>query len=105
MNEEFINWKDLKENVYGPIGTKKRDEFEKKVIIKNTFYYFRSLRKDLNLNQKELAKIIGISVSQLAKFESGNIDTLSFGVIVKITNFFKIQIGVKIKDEFYKISP
>ncbi len=59
---------------YGKIGTKKRDEFEKKAQYFVISEMLKAARKDANLTQGELAKKVGTKKSYISRLENGKCD-------------------------------
>ncbi len=68
------NFDELLNIQYGKIGTKKRDEFEKKAQYFVISELLKEARKDANLTQEQLAEKIGTKKSYISRLENGNCD-------------------------------
>ena len=51
----------------------------------------RDLREDKELNQTELAKIIGMSQTGYSKYETGEND-IPTSILIKLSNFYDVSI-------------
>lgn len=68
------NFDELLDIQYGTIGTKKRDEFEKKAqyfVISETL---KDARRKAKLTQEQLAKKVGTKKSYISRLENGKCD-------------------------------
>lgn len=68
------NFDELLDIQYGTIGTKKRDEFEKKAqyfVISETL---KDARRKANLTQEQLANKVGTKKSYISRIENGKCD-------------------------------
>lgn len=68
------NFDELLNIQYGKIGTKKRDEFEKKAQYFVISEMLKDARKEAKLTQEQLAEKIGTKKSYISRLENGNCD-------------------------------
>jgi HTH-type transcriptional regulator / antitoxin HipB len=68
------NFDELLNIQYGKIGTKKRDEFEKKAQYFVISEMLKDARKDAKLTQEQLAEKVGTKKSYISRLENGNCD-------------------------------
>lgn len=72
---------ELKDRDLGPIGTPKRDEFERKLAEELHAYHvgeaIRQAREAQSLTQEELGARMGVQRSQVCRIESGKSITLA----------------------------
>lgn len=56
-------------------------------------YYprLRDLREDQDMNQTQLAKVIGTSQKQYSRWETGEFD-VPFEIVIKLSDFYKVSI-------------
>ena len=68
------NFDEILDIQYGDIGTKKRDEFEKKAqyfVISETL---KEARKEARMTQEQLAEKVGTKKSYISRIENGKCD-------------------------------
>ena len=67
---------ELTDRYIGPIGTPKRDEFERKLAADIHAYHIgeaiKKARLQQNLTQEELGQRIGVQRAQISRLEKGN---------------------------------
>lgn len=68
------NFDELLNIQYGKIGTKKRDEFEKKAQYFVISEMLKDARKEAKLTQEQLAEKVGTKKSYISRLENGNCD-------------------------------
>lgn len=59
---------------YGKIGTKKRNEFEKKAQYFVISEMLKDARREANMTQEQLAKKVGTKKSYISRLENGKCD-------------------------------
>lgn len=59
----------------------------------------KNLRKEQNMTQKELSKKIGISASNITKYEIGQLEP-NLEIITKLSKVFNVSISALIIDDF-----
>ena len=62
----------------------------------------KTLRKEKNLSQEELAKKSGISRATLSKLENGNLTKISIATLDRVLGVLGFTIDVKPKNPFVK---
>lgn len=84
---------EMKDKLWGCIGTPERDEMEAKLREEVQNYHLgetiKKARLEQNLTQEELGRRIGVQRAQISRIENGKCDTLS-----TIRRVFK-ALGVK----------
>lgn len=86
-----IRLNELKEKHLGKIGTPKRDVYEQELKVEILATQIRQLRKERNLTQEELGKLIGVQRAQISKLENG-LSNITIGTILKLFGVLKAQI-------------
>ena len=87
---------ELKNKSLGKIGTSKRDEFEFELKVELLSEQIKSLRKEQNLTQEQLGKLIGVQRAQISKLEN-NTSNVTIGTIMKVFNALKATVNFKIE--------
>ena len=68
------NFDELLDIEYGKIGTKKRDEFEKKAQYFVISEILKDARHEANMTQEQLANKVGTKKSYISRLENGKCD-------------------------------
>lgn len=96
---------EMKNKYIGEIGTKERDEYEYELRMDILGRMIKTARKERNLTQEELGKLIGVQKSQISKLES-SANSATIDTILKVFKALKAEINfnVKIADEFLQLN-
>jgi Predicted transcriptional regulators len=91
---------EMKDRYIGKTGTKERDEYEYELKMELLGRMVKSTRKERNLTQEELGKIVGVNKSQISKLENQT-NSATIETILKVFRALKadIQFNVKIEDK------
>ena len=89
---------EMEDKHIGKKGTKERDEYEYELRMELLGRMIKATRKEQNLTQEELGRLIGVNKSQISKMEnhanSANIET-----ILKLFKALKAEINFNVKIE------
>ena len=80
-----IKLDELKERHLGKVGTPKRDLYEQELRVEILAEQIKELRKERNLTQEELGKLIGVQRAQISKIENG-MSNVTIGTVLKVFN-------------------
>ena len=86
----------IKDKYIGKIGTYKRDQYEFDLKLDVLGYMIRKTRKDRNLTQEQLGKLIGVKRSEISKLEN-NTRNMTISTIIKIFNALKANVKFRIE--------
>jgi HTH-type transcriptional regulator / antitoxin HipB len=91
---------DLTDKYIGKRGTKKRDEFEYELRLDLLGEAIRQARKERNLTQEQLGRLIGVQKAQISKIENSLTDA-RFETIMKVFKALnaKIKFHVELLDQ------
>ena len=67
---ETKSWKEIKDNVYGKVGTEKRDELERETESFKIGLLLRKAREEKHLTQRELGEIINKKRTFISRVEN-----------------------------------
>ena len=90
-----IKLNELKEKHLGKVGTPERDQYEQELRVEILAEQIKELRKERNLTQEELGKLIGVQRAQISKLENG-MSNVTIGTVLKVFNALKAQINFSI---------
>jgi len=90
---------DITDEFIGVKGTSERDKFEFDLKMDLIGDMIRETRKEMNLTQEQLGRLIGVQKSQISKIENSTKD-VRFSTILKV--FEALKAKVKFTIEFNK---
>lgn len=67
---EIKSWKNIKDNVYGEVGTERRDELERVAESFKIGLLLKKAREDKNLTQAELAELVDKKREYISRVEN-----------------------------------
>ena len=67
---ETKSWKEIKDNVYGKVGTERRDELERETESFKIGVVLRKAREERHLTQRELGEIINKKRTFISRVEN-----------------------------------
>jgi DNA-binding XRE family transcriptional regulator len=88
---------ELTDKYIGPIGSIKREAFEKELRLDILGSQIRQIRKDRNLTQEQLGDLIGVKKAQISKIEN-SLRQARFDTILKVFDalnaklFFRVEV-------------
>ena len=89
---------EIKDKFIGKKGTHKREQYEHELKLELLGEMIRKVRKERNLTQEELGKLIGVQKAQISKLHGGYIENIggaSSDHVVQLISFIK----TKVRDE------
>ena len=95
---ETKSWKEIKNNVYGKVGTERRDELDRDFESFKIGLLLRKAREDKNLTQNELANIVDKKRVYISKIENNgsNITLKTLFDIVEKGLGGKVNISIEV---------
>ncbi|RYE10491.1 MAG: XRE family transcriptional regulator [Sphingobacteriaceae bacterium] len=83
----------------GEIGTPERTNFENELKIELLGHAIKQARKERNLTQEQLGKIVGVQKAQISKVEN-SVTNARFDTILKVFNALgaKVNFNVELPD-------
>ena len=93
---EVFPLEQLKDETLGKIGAPERDKYENELKLELLGEMIKQVRKDRNLTQEELGKLVGVQKAQISKLErstkNARIDT-----IIKVFNALKAKVNFSVE--------
>ncbi|WP_375605735.1 helix-turn-helix domain-containing protein [Flavobacterium davisii] len=80
----------------GKVGTEKRDLFEQELQLDIIGETIKTIRKERNLTQEELGKLVGVKKSQISKIENSLTDA-RFETILKVFKALNAKVNFKVE--------
>jgi DNA-binding XRE family transcriptional regulator len=96
---------EMKDRYIGQEGTPERDSYEYELKMEVLGKMIKSARKERNMTQEQLGKLIGVQKSQISKLES-SANSATIDTIMKVFKALKAEINfhVKLEDDFVKLA-
>ena len=94
----------MKDKDIGEIGTQERDKYEFELRMEVLGGMIKSVRKERNLTQEQLGKLIGVQKSQISKLER-NTKNVTIETILKVFRALKtnVRISVEMNEAEFKL--
>ncbi len=89
---------EIEDKHIGKKGTKERDEYEYELRMELLGRMIRATRKEQNLTQEELGRLIGVNKSQISKLEN-HANSATIETILKVFKALKAEINFNVKIE------
>ena len=95
---------EMKDKHIGPVGTSERDEYEYELRMEVLGKMIKTTRRERNLTQEELGKLVGVQKAQISKLESST-NSATIDTILKVFSAMKAEINfnVRLEDNFVKL--
>ena len=82
---------EMKDKYIGLVGTEERDQYEHKLSMDVLGRIIKATRKERNLTQEELGKLIGVQKAQISKLES-SANSATIATILKVFKALQAEI-------------
>jgi HTH-type transcriptional regulator / antitoxin HipB len=91
---------DLEDKYIGKPGTPEREPYEFELSMEILGAKLKRIRKERNLTQEQLGKLIGVQKAQISKLESGA-SSATISTITKVFRALKarVKLQIEIEDE------
>lgn len=86
----------LEDKYIGKKGSAKRDEYEYELKMEVLGEMIKSARKQRNLTQEQLGKLVGVQKAQISKLEK-NSSNITIETLLKVFNALKAKISFKVE--------
>lgn len=87
---------ELTDKYIGKIGTEKRDKFEHELRLDLLGDAIKQARKERNLTQEELGKMVGVQKAQISKVEN-SVKNARFDTVMKIFNALGAKVNFNVE--------
>ena len=87
---------EVKDRFIGEVGTQERDQFEYELRIDLIGEMIKKARKEKNLTQADLGKLVGVQKAQISKLENGA-SNVTIGTILKVFEALKAKVNFKVE--------
>jgi len=88
---ESISLDEFKDKYIGKVGTSERDQYEFELKLDILGEIIRRIRKERNLTQEQLGKLIGVKKAEISKLEN-NARNMTISNVLRIFNALKAKV-------------
>ena len=67
---EIKRWKDIKDSVYGPVGTERRDKLEREMESMKIGVLLRKAREERKMTQEQLGTLVSKKRTYISRIEN-----------------------------------
>ena len=93
---EIYGFNQVKDELLGKEGTPRRDQYEFELKLELLGEIIKSARKEQNLTQEELGKLVGVQKAQISKLES-SANNVSIETILRVFDALKAKVMFKVE--------
>ena len=95
----------MKDRLLGKVGAPQRDKYEFDLQMEVLGEMIKSVRKERNLTQEQLGKLIGVQKSQISKLER-NTKNVTVETILKVFTALKakVKFSIEMNESEFKIA-
>lgn len=94
---------EVQDKLLGKIGTPERDRFEYELQMDLIGKAIKETRKERNLTQEELGKLIGVQKAQISRLES-NASNVTMDTLLRVFTALKAKVKLQVELPNLKIS-
>ncbi len=87
---------EVKDKYLGIRGTEKRENYENELRLDLIGYAIKQARKERNLTQEQLGKLVGVQKAQISKIEN-NLTDARFETILKVFKALNAKISFNVE--------
>jgi len=100
-----FTFSEMKDKYIGKVGTLERDQYEYELRMDVLGKMVKAARKERNLTQEDLGRLVGVQKAQISKLES-SANSATIDTIIRVFKALKAEINfnVKIEDNFVKLA-
>ncbi|QRR01317.1 helix-turn-helix domain-containing protein [Dyadobacter sandarakinus] len=94
---------EVQDKLLGKVGTPERDKFEYELQMDLIGKAIKETRKERNLTQEELGKLIGVQKAQISRLES-NASNVTMDTLLRVFTALKAKVKLQVELPNLKIS-
>ncbi|MFD1606027.1 helix-turn-helix domain-containing protein [Flavobacterium artemisiae] len=87
---------DVTNELVGKVGTKNRDKFEYELQMEMIGNAIKQTRRERNMTQEDLGKLIGVQKAQISKLEN-NAGNVTIETLIKVFSALKARIKFQVE--------
>jgi DNA-binding XRE family transcriptional regulator len=90
------SFEEAKDKYLGKKGTEKREDYEHELNLELITEAIKTARKERNLTQEQLGKLVGVQKAQISKLEN-NLTDARFETILKVFKALQVKVNFSIE--------
>jgi HTH-type transcriptional regulator/antitoxin HipB len=91
-----VSLNEVEDTIFGKKGTLKREKYEQELKLEILGELIKEVRKERNLTQEQLGKIVGVQKAQISKLEN-NMSNVTLDTFLKVFQALKAKIFFKVE--------
>jgi DNA-binding XRE family transcriptional regulator len=95
-NMKTFTLEQVQDKLIGEIGTPKRDSFENELRLDLLGNAIRQIRRERNLTQEELGRLVGVQKAQISKLEN-NAGNVTIDTLMRVFAALKAKVKLHIE--------
>ena len=99
QNKKSVSLDELKDKYIGEVGSEEREQYELELSMDVIGELIKNVRKERNLTQEQLGKLVGVQKAQISKLES-NTKNVTIATLMKVFKALsaKVRLNVEIEN-------
>ncbi len=93
---KIYTFDEVKDEFIGKVGTPRRDLFEYELQMDLIGNAIKQTRKERNLTQEELGKLVGVQKSQISRLEK-NTSNVTIETLLKVFTALKAKVKIQVE--------
>ena len=93
---QFKSFESIKDKYLGEIGTVSRDQYEFELRLDILGEIIKQTRKERNLTQEQLGKLVGVNKSEISKLER-NARNMTISTVLKVFRAMRANVKFMVK--------
>ena len=98
QNKKSASLDELKDKYIGKVGTEERDQYELELSMDVISEMIKNVRKERNLTQEQLGKLVGVQKAQISKLES-NAKNVTIATLIKVFKALSAKVTLNVEVE------
>ena len=96
--KKSVSLDELKDKHIGPVGSENREQYELELSMDVIGEMIKNVRKERNLTQEQLGKLVGVQKAQISKLES-NAKNVTLATLMKVFKALSAKVSLNVEIE------
>lgn len=96
-NVKLYSHQEMVDEIIGKKGTPERDLYDKEIEIELLGYEIKKIRKEKNMTQSDLGKLVGVKKAQISRLEASTTN-VNIITLLKVFNALEMKLSLNISN-------